>query len=106
MTIHSEDSMVTLHHGDCLDVLRTLPDESVHAVVTDPPYGIRFMGQAWDGADIETVVARGRQTSPMPEGVGGPRGGYRSAAAEAGRYNQSGEANRAFQTWCESWAAE
>lgn len=28
----------TLHHGDCLEVLRTLPDASVDAVVTDPPY--------------------------------------------------------------------
>jgi DNA modification methylase len=30
--------IVTLHHGDALDVLRTLPDASVHAVVTDPPW--------------------------------------------------------------------
>lgn len=29
-----------VHHGDCLAVLRTLPDESVDAVVTDPPYGL------------------------------------------------------------------
>ena len=25
--------------GDCMDVLKTVPDESVHLVVTDPPYG-------------------------------------------------------------------
>lgn len=31
-------SRVSLHHGDCLDVLRTLDDSSVDAVVTDPPY--------------------------------------------------------------------
>ena len=31
------DHAVTLHHGNALDVLRTLPDDSVHAVVTDPP---------------------------------------------------------------------
>jgi site-specific DNA-methyltransferase (adenine-specific) len=42
---------VTLHHGDCLDVLKTLPDASVDAVVTDPPYGLEFMGREWDGAD-------------------------------------------------------
>jgi DNA modification methylase len=29
---------VTLHLGDCLDVLRTLPDASVDAIITDPPY--------------------------------------------------------------------
>jgi DNA modification methylase len=38
----------TLHHGDCLDVLRTMPDNSVDSVVTDPPYGLSFMGKKWD----------------------------------------------------------
>jgi hypothetical protein len=38
----------TLHHGDCLAVLRSLPECSVDAVVTDPPAGIAFMGKAWD----------------------------------------------------------
>jgi len=37
-----------LRFGDCLDVLRTLPDCSVDAVVTDPPYGLAFMGKKWD----------------------------------------------------------
>lgn len=37
-----------LHHGDALDVLRTLPDASAHALVTDPPAGIAFMGAEWD----------------------------------------------------------
>ena len=32
----------TLHHGDCLDVLRAMADCSVDAVVTDPPYGMNF----------------------------------------------------------------
>jgi len=37
-----------LHHGDCLDVLKTLADGSVDAIVTDPPAGIAFMGKEWD----------------------------------------------------------
>lgn len=48
---HYSDSTVSLHHGDCLDVLRSLPDASVDSVVTDPPYGLEFMGKEWDGAD-------------------------------------------------------
>ena len=75
MSIYYQDDKVTLHHGDCLDVLATLPDASVDAVVTDPPYGLAntdpahvaetitrwvngerdylpggrgFMGKAWD----------------------------------------------------------
>ncbi len=38
----------TLHHGDCLDVLKSLPANSVDAIVTDPPAGINFMGKDWD----------------------------------------------------------
>ncbi|HMJ56448.1 MAG TPA: DNA methyltransferase [Polyangiaceae bacterium] len=34
--------------GDCLDVLRTMPDACVDALVTDPPAGIGFMGKTWD----------------------------------------------------------
>ena len=37
-----------LHHGDCLEVLKTLPADSVDAIVTDPPYGLSFMGKRWD----------------------------------------------------------
>lgn len=42
---------VTLWHGDCIETMRLLPDASVDAVVTDPPYGLEFMGREWDGAD-------------------------------------------------------
>lgn len=45
---------VEVLHGDCLDVLRTLPDCSVDAVVTDPPYGLSFMGKRWD-YDVPSV---------------------------------------------------
>jgi len=47
-------SVYTLHHGDCLDVLRAMPDASVHAIVTDPPYGLSFMGERWD-YDVPSV---------------------------------------------------
>lgn len=35
-------------HGDCLELLKELPDNSVDAMVTDPPGGIDFMGRDWD----------------------------------------------------------
>ncbi|EKN3487021.1 DNA-methyltransferase [Yersinia enterocolitica] len=37
-----------LTHGDCLAVLHSMPDNSVDSIVTDPPYGIKFMGKTWD----------------------------------------------------------
>lgn len=41
-----------LHHGKCSAVLPTLPDNSVDAVVTDPPYELGFMGKKWDGSGV------------------------------------------------------
>lgn len=40
--------MVELYHGDCLDVMPTLPENSIDAIVCDPPYGLSFMGKNWD----------------------------------------------------------
>src|SRR5688572_26332178 len=34
--------------GDCLKILPGLPADSVDSIVTDPPYGLRFMGKKWD----------------------------------------------------------
>ena len=38
----------TLHNDDCLNVLKTMEDNSIDSCVTDPPYGLSFMGKAWD----------------------------------------------------------
>lgn len=37
-----------IHVGDCLELMRGMADNSVDAVVTDPPYGLSFMGKRWD----------------------------------------------------------
>ncbi|WP_255789136.1 DNA-methyltransferase [Mycobacteroides abscessus] len=68
ITPYYQDDSVTLHHGDSLDVLRAddygydwnlgyrsarmFPDNSVDAVITDPPYELAFMGRAWDTSGI------------------------------------------------------
>lgn len=52
---------VTLHLGDCLDVMATMPDASVDAIVTDPPYELGFMGKAWDSTGIAYNVDVWRQ---------------------------------------------
>ena len=42
----------TLHLGDCRDVLATMGDNSIDAIVCDPPYELGFMGKAWDASGI------------------------------------------------------
>ena len=41
---------ITLHHGDCRDIMRALPADHFDAIFTDPPYGIAFKGEKWDTA--------------------------------------------------------
>ena len=40
--------MNEIKHGESLEVLEQLEPNSVHAVITDPPYGLAFMGRDWD----------------------------------------------------------
>ena len=44
-----------LHLGNCLDHLEFMPDNSVDSIVTDPPYGLSFMGKKWD-YDVPSVA--------------------------------------------------
>jgi len=46
--------MIDIQNGDCLDVLKTLDDNSIDSIVTDPPYGLSFMGKRWD-YDVPSV---------------------------------------------------
>jgi site-specific DNA-methyltransferase (adenine-specific) len=38
----------TIIQGDNRETLKTIPDNSIDAIVTDPPYGIDFLGKSWD----------------------------------------------------------
>jgi DNA modification methylase len=40
--------MTLLLQGDCLNQMQTLDDNSIDSIVTDPPYGIKFMAKKWD----------------------------------------------------------
>ena len=47
-----EEGPVILYRGDCREVMASLPDSSVDAIVTDPPYELGFMGKKWDSSGI------------------------------------------------------
>jgi len=46
--------MIKLLKGNCLEQMKSLPDNSVDSIVTDPPYGISFMAKRWD-YDVPSV---------------------------------------------------
>lgn len=62
------DNLVTVHHGDCLQHLRNLPDNSIDSIVTDPPYGLSNTGPD-KVADTIVRWANGERDH-VPEGRG------------------------------------
>jgi DNA modification methylase len=107
------DDRATIYTGDCLEVLRELPDASVDAVVTDPPYGLEFMGKEWDAPWKSEARAQSATVVDAPE-VGGFQDGNGGNAFSRSRVRTDTrrhggdmlQANQGFQSWCEAWAAE
>jgi len=85
VSLHYSDDCVSLHHGDCIDVMRSLPDASVDSIVTDPPYGLGFMGKGWDALPPGEEWARECLRVLKPGGhllaFGGTRTWHRLAVA-------------------------
>lgn len=93
--------------GDCLEQMRLLPARSVSAIVTDPPYGWRFMGKAWDDADILVKAKQSKRPGDFYVGKDGKtRKTCEGAAMAAGAYDVTVTGNRAFQKFSEDWARE
>jgi hypothetical protein len=74
-----------IHHGDCLDVMPTLEPATFDAIVTDPPYGLGFMGKAWDhgvpGVPFWAEMLRVARPSAYLLSFGGTRTVHRMACA-------------------------
>ena len=81
----STETRATLYAGDCREVLAARPERSVDAVVTDPPYGLAFMSQAWDravpGSDYWRAVLRVAKPGAHLVAFGGTRTFHRLAVA-------------------------
>ncbi len=78
--------------GDSMDVLEDLPEGSIHAIVSDPPYGLNFMGKDWDN-----FRRRNNENDVDRDNVGGRL----SAKAPASGAETDGQR---YQEWCRRWA--
>lgn len=74
---------VDVHLGDCRDVVKTL--DPVDAVVTDPPYGLSFMGKGWDhgvpGVEFWTAISGAMKPGAHLLAFGGTRTFHRLTCA-------------------------
>ena len=86
-----------LINDDCIEAMKQMPDNSVDSIVTDPPYGINFMGKAWDNAAIMSKAVAGKDHTHTTD---------RSGSMHAGSYDTTNKGNKAFEYWTYSWAVE
>ena len=75
--------------GDCLDKLKELDDNSIDSIVTDPPYGLSFLGKDWD-----KVKATRETQSQVVKGLG------------AGMKMTTLADNIEFEKWVTEWSME
>jgi len=93
-----QGDLVTLYLGDCIEVMHTFGDGSIDAIVTDPPYGLGFMGKEWDSTAALASRPPSADEIDARFSFKYPRTGKGPAAVAFD--------GRAFQAWCEKWAAE
>ena len=74
-----------IHEGDCLDILPSLPENSIDTCLTDPPYGLSFMGKDWDhgapGIPFWKEIIRVLKPGAMLLAFGGTRTHHRLMVA-------------------------
>ena len=52
MELYSSADNYKLYHGSMLDLLEVIEENTIDAVVTDPPYEQNFMNKGWDNSGI------------------------------------------------------
>lgn len=101
-----------LVRGDCVEMMRAMPEASIDAVVCDPPYGLEFLGKTYDalGTDARTDkrgIIDPKTWGGKQDGNGGnaySRSRVRTAASHYG--GNPAEVGAQFGAWCRTWAAE
>ncbi len=91
--------------GDCVEVLQTLPADSVAACITDPPYNYEFVGHKWDHAEIERRKAAIAESSTMVKHV--PYGSGLAGGVRNERWYEKNRINtHEYREWTLAWAQE
>ncbi len=86
--------------GDCLEVMKGISNNSIDTIITDPPYGIGFMGKEWDTFKSNFVrksVEKSNRNTVKKDGM----------ASKSGiRYDESLSGHQNIKDWCVKWMKE
>lgn len=86
---YPDDFINKVIQGDCLGVMKQIPDNSVDTIITDPPYGLEFMGKEWD-----SFRATRQTQSQIVKNLG------------VGMWQTTRKEKLNYQEWITQWAKE
>ena len=91
--------------GNCIEVLKTFPENSIGVCLTDPPYNYEFIGKDWDHEEIQRRVNRVQNSKTLVKNI--PYGsGLAGGVRNKNWYEKNRENIFKYQKWCTEWGAE
>ncbi len=68
-----QEKDITIYHSDCLTAMRELKENSIDTIITDPPYGLGFMGKEWDTFRPDIIDKKMKKDSRNKVGISAQR---------------------------------
>ncbi len=93
--------------GNCLNVLKKIPDESIAGCITDPPYNYEFIGKDWNQYEIERRMEKvnSKTSSTLVKNI--PYGSGLSGGVRNKRWYEKNRKNiLEYREWVKTWAKE
>ena len=92
-------------NGDCLEVMKQLPDNSIATCITDPPYNYEFIGRNWDVKEIKRRTERVQNSNTLVKNI--PYGSGLAGGVRNERWYKKNRDNIVeYQKWIEDWGKE
>ncbi len=94
-------------HGDCIQLMKEIPAESIDVVITDPPYNYEFIGKEWDHKEITRRMERTNEKNSSTIVKHVPYGSGLAGGKRNSRWYEKNAKNAIeYQAWMEEWSQE
>lgn len=92
-------------NGDCISIMSEMPNNSIAACITDPPYNYEFIGRKWDEKEISRRLKKVKDSKTLVKNIpygSGLAGGVRNERW----YKRNQENVIEYTNWCKQWGHE
>ena len=94
-------------NGNCLDVLKEIPDNSISGCITDPPYNYEFIGRDWNQKEIERRIEKSNSNNSSTLVKNIPYGSGLAGGVRNERWYKKNRDNIIdYRNWVKEWGAE